>query len=228
MKSRLFLLGMLALVLFVSACAPPPELRDPNLLRDESVVSGEPCDAPCWRGITVGETAWRDALAIVEDDPELDPPNVQTDENSTAVVAEFQATGGSPCCQMYSETGEIADLLFLRVAPTTTLGDVIEARGEPSYAIGSPFSDNQAIINLLYPDIPLVVYAFVAGEAEGRLSASSEIIGLLYLKPSDMELLLVTSDLHAWEGYADYAAYRPDGELELTPSVTLTPTSAPE
>jgi hypothetical protein len=224
MTLRLFLPGMLALVLLVSACAPPPELRDPSLLRDESLISGQPCEAPCWRGITVGETTWRDALAIVEDDPELDAPNVQTDENSSAVVAEFKPTDGSPCCQMYSETGELVDLLFLRVAPTMTLGEVIAAHGDPAYAVGSPFSDNQAIVNILYPDIPLVVYAFVAGEAQGRLSASSEIIGLLYLKPSDMELLLVTSELHAWEGYADYATYRPDGELEVTPSVTITPT----
>lgn len=227
MTLRTFLPGVMALlVLLIAACAPPPELRDATLLQDTSLISGEPCAAPCWRGITPGTTTWRDALAIIEDDPALDAPNVQTDEDSTAVVAEFQQTGGTACCQMFSETGEVVDLLFLRTAPSMTLGDVIETHGEPAFAIGSPFSETQAIINVLYPDLPVVVYAFVAGE-QAALSATSEIIGLLYLKPSDMELLLQTSDLHTWEGYATYATYRPDGELEVTPSVTLTPTPPP-
>jgi len=223
----MFLPGVMALLVFlVAACAPPPELRDANLLQDISLISGEPCPAPCWRGITPGTTSWREALAIIEDDPTLDAPNVQTDEDSTAVVAEFQQTGGTACCQMFSETGETVDLLFLRTAPNMMLRDVLEAQGAPAFAIGSPFSDTQAIINVLYPDIPVVVYVFVAGE-QAALSATSEIIGLLYLKPSDMALLLQTSNLHTWEGYASYATYRPDGELEVTPSVTLTPTPAP-
>lgn len=227
MTLRSFLPGaLILLVMFLAACAPPPELRDATLLQDTSLISGDPCSAPCWMGITPGETAWRDALALIEDADGFDAPNVQTDPDSTSVVAEFQQTGGTACCQMFSETGEIVDLLFMRTAPRMTLGDVIEVQGEPAFAIGSPFSEAQAIINLLYPDLPIVVYAFVAGEA-AMLSESSEIIGLLYLKPADMELLLQTSSLHEWEGFASYATYRPDGELEVTPSVTVTPTPTP-
>jgi hypothetical protein len=224
MRLRILLPGLLALVFFV-ACAPPPELRDPNLLQDNSLLTDEPCAAPCWRGITPGETEWNDALTIIEDDPTLTDPQTQADENSGAVIAEFQQLDTNvACCQMFSEVGQVVDIVFLRTAPTVSVGEVIEAKGEPSYLLGTPFSDDQAIMNLIYPDIPMVLYAFVEGTT-GSLSEDSPIIGILYMKPSDMELLLQTSDpgLQAWEGYQSYQYYD-ESELEITPSITLTPT----
>ena len=171
-----------------------------------------------------GETPWGDALTILEDDATLADPQVQSDEESGAVVAEFQQIDtGASCCQMFSETGEVVDILFLRTAPDVTVGDLIDAKGEPAYLIGSPFSDDQAIINLIYPDIPMVIYAFVPGTT-GELTEDSEIIGVLYLKPSDIETLFETSapGLQEWEGYQSYQYYD-ESELEITPSVTLTP-----
>jgi hypothetical protein len=67
-----------------------------------------------------------------------------------------------------------------------------------------------------------VVYAFVPG-TDGSITEDSEIVGILYLKPGDMEVLLQTSELQAWEGYMSFQAYE-ESELEITPSVTLTPT----
>jgi hypothetical protein len=224
MKLRLLVPGLLALVFFFAACQPPPELRDPNLLQDRSLITNEPCEAPCWRGITPGVTSWSDALTILEDDTTLGDPTPQSDEESGAVVAEFQQINSNvPCCQMFSESGELVDVVFLRVAPLVTLGELIDSKGEPAYLIGSPFSDDQAIMNLIYPDIPMVVYAFVAGTS-GTLTEDSEIIGILYLKDSDMQTLFETSQpgLQAWEGYQSYQYYD-ESELEITPSVTETP-----
>lgn len=223
MKLRILLPGLLALVLCFAACQPPPELRDANLLQDTSLLTDEPCASPCWRGITPGVTSWSDALTILEDDATLSDPQVQTDEETSAVIAEFQQLdSGVSCCQIYSETGEVVDIIFLRTAPTTTLGQLIDAKGEPAYLIGSPYSDDQAIVNLIYPEIPMVVYAFVPG-ATGSITEGSEIIGVLHLKQRDIDLLLQTSELQAWEGYMSYQAYE-ESELEITPSVTLTPT----
>jgi hypothetical protein len=224
MKFHLLLLGLLFLAVFAAACSVP-ELRDPALLQDTSLITSDPCAAPCWRGITPGETSWRDALIILEDDPTIENLQTQTDENTKAAAADWQQRGGAACCQAFSEDGQTVSILFLRTAPTMTLGQVIAAHGEPTYAVGSPFSDNQAIINLIYPNIPMVVYAFVPG-TEGEISANSEIIGVLYMTPKDMALLEVTSSLHRWEGYGSYSAYRGDEDapFDVTPSVTLTPT----
>ncbi len=226
MKHRVILPGVIALVLLFAACAPPPPLRDDSLLQDSSLVSNEPCAAPCWHGITPGQTAWRDALTSLEDDTNYENVNVQEDDQSTAKVADWQQKDGSSCCQMYTQDGETVSVLFLRVAPTLTTSDVIDAQGEPTYLIGSPFSDDQAIMNLIYPEKSLVVYAFVGG-ATGMLSESSEIVGILYMTPEDMDLLIKTSNLQAWDGYQSYQAYD-ESEFEVTPAVTLTPTPSGE
>lgn len=229
MNVRFALLGVVALALVLAACAPPPELRDDTLIDDISLVSGEPCAAPCWRGITPGETLWRDALTIIEDEPQFENIQVQEDEESNAIGALWNGAGGPECCQMVAEDGETVNLIFIRPRPNMTLGDVIETNGEPSYAIGTPVSEDQAIVNLVFPEIPIIVLAFAPGE-QGSLSETSEIIGVFYTTPADMELFVNTQYLHNWEGYQSFATYRQaeDAEYDVTPSVTLTPTVAAE
>jgi hypothetical protein len=222
-KISLLVLGMLA-VLFVSACSPPPPLRDANLLQDDSLITDRPCSAPCWNGITPGETEWNDALTILEDSTQLENVQTAADEESSAVAAEFQGVGGIACCQMVSSGGEIVDAVFLRLSPDLTVEELLDAKGEPAYAIADIFTEDQAIVNLIYPELNTVIYAFVAG-AEAELTETSEIIGVLYVNSSDMQAIIDTSNLHAWDGYATYATYsRENEEFEVTPSVTLTPT----
>jgi hypothetical protein len=224
MKFRLIMPGLLVLVFLLAACSTP-ELRDTRMLQDDSIITGDPCLAPCWRGITPGETPWRDAVTILEDDTTIENLQTQTDEATGAAAAEWQQQGGTACCQAFSSDGETVSILFLRTAPGVTLGEVIDTYGEPSYAIGSPFSDNQAIVNLIYPDLPMVIYAFIPG-TNGSVTAEADIIGMLYLTQEEMDLLEVTSNLHIWEGYDTYTAYRgeEDATFDITPSVTLTPT----
>lgn len=221
--NRHFLLLILLVAITIAACAPPPNLRDETLLNDTSLITGEPCAAPCFRGVVPGETRWRDAVVSIQDDPEFSNFQEQQAEDSDAVQAAWQQGDNQICCQMASEDGEIVSLIFLRTAPTMNLGELTGAHGDPSYLIGSEFTEDQAIVSLVYPETPMVVYAFVGGAAEGELSETSEIIGVLYLVPSEMELLIQTQDLHEWEGYQSFAAYN-DGPFEVTPSITLTPT----
>ncbi len=223
MKRRLILPGVMALVLLFAACSPPPPLRDDSLLQDTSLVTTDTeCSAPCWRGITPGETAWTDALTMLGDDTTVENVNVQTDDQSSAKVADFQQKGGSSCCEMITEDGTKVTVLFLRVAPKVTVGQVIEAHGEPIYAVGSPYTDDEAVMNLIYPDLSTIVYAFVPGTS-GALTADSEVVGILYMSPDDMDLLIKTSSLHAWDGYQSYDQYDSSG-YAVTPSMTLTPT----
>ena len=227
MKHRLLLPGLFALVLLFAACSPPPPLRDDTLLQDTSLTSTDPdCSAPCWRGITPGATAWRDALTILEDDTTLENVKVQEDDESQAKVVDFQQKGGAACCQMFTEDGENVNVIFLRIAPKVTMADLVEAHGEPTYLVGSPYSDDQAVMNLIYPEKSMVIYAFVAGTT-GAISESSEIIAELFMTPADMELLVKTSSLHLWDGYKAYEAYD-TATFEITPEITLTPTPTGE
>jgi hypothetical protein len=203
-----------------------PQLRDSTLLHDTSLLRlNSSCLPPCWRGITPGQTLWSDALKKLESDTTLEDVTVQNDDTSQAQVAEFQQKEGTSCCQIFSEAGNTVNVIFLRVTPKMTIGQLITAQGEPMYVVGSPYSDDQAVLNLIYPDKSLVVYVFVAGTS-GRLSASSEIVGVLYMTPTDMDLLIRTSSLYDWKGYRSYQAYS-TGNYDVTPSVTLTPTTRP-
>jgi hypothetical protein len=223
MNVRIFqLVCLAALALLLAACGPPPDLRDPLLIDDTSLVDGEPCGAPCWRGIIPGETPWNQALTIIEDDPTLEDPQVQEDTESEAIVAAFRRTGGSDCCQLFSENGSLVNLIFIRIAPGLLLPDLIDTYGEPTYVLGSEFSEEQTIVNLVYPQVPMVVYAFVPG-VNGALDESSDILGYLYMTESDMELLVDTSSLYPWTGYGAYQTII-SGEYAVTPQPTATAT----
>ncbi len=227
MKFLLLVSGLLVLLL-TAACSAPPPLRDDTLLHDDSLITDQPCAAPCWNNITPGETAWNDALTILEDDTDIENVQTQQDDDSEAIVAEFQGVGGGACCQMFSDNGTAVSLIFLRLAPDITVGELVDAQGEPSYAIGSEFAEDQAIVNLLYPELQTVVYAFTAG-VNADLTEDSEIVGVLYMQPSDMELLVQTSNLHGWEGFGPYQTYAvTNEEFEVTPEVTITPTPGSE
>ncbi|NDJ62479.1 MAG: hypothetical protein GYB67_15230, partial [Chloroflexi bacterium] len=173
--------------------------------------------------IIPGETTWRDALTILEDDTSLANIEQQQSEESGAVAIEWARADGAPCCQLGSEDGDVVNFIFLRTTPDISFGEAIDVIGFPSYLVGTPFSEDQAIMNLIYPNIPLVLYVFVAGET-GDIQRASEIIGILYLTEDDMERLLDTAEpgLHVWEGFESYQYYD-EGEFEITPIPTITP-----
>lgn len=224
MRFRVLLLGLASLVLLATACLPAPQLRNDNLLQDTSLITGDPCEAPCWRGIIPGETDWNDALDIIEDSDDFTELTTETVENDTIIRAVWQqGEDGESCCQMFSsEDGEIVNIIFLQRAPVMVLSEVIEVWGDPDYVVGVEFSADQAIMNLFYVDVPMVLYVFLPGTEEGELTEDSEIIGTLYITPDDINEILETNNLHVWEGYQSYTAYE-EGEFEVTPIATPTP-----
>jgi len=229
MKFRYLLPGVLALVLVIAACTPPPNLRNEKFLHDDSLIEiDESCVSPCWNGIIPGETEWNDALTIIEDTPNFDQPQTQNAQEGPAIGALWKETNGDDCCQMVTTEGETVDWILLQLAPNHTLEELIEVRGEPTYAVGTPGNDEQAVMNLFYPDQGLVVFVFVAGAANGELSDSSEVVGVYYLAPGGMDTILEQSSLYAWQGYDTFAAYAPDAEnadFAITPIPTAEATS---
>jgi len=224
MKSRVFFFATI-LILIVAACAPPPNLRDDAFLNDVSLLSDEPCEAPCWRNITPGETSWRDALIIIEDDSGL--TNIQTENapESDARLMNFNAGDGAQCCRIFSEDGETISAILTLLAPQMTLGDIIDKYGEPSYLTGDDVTPDQALVSIVYPDANIVLYVFGAGITEGELTPASEIIGAIYLSAEEMEELLFTTSLYDWEGFGAISGMI-DGEFDLLP--TDDPEATPE
>lgn len=207
MNRRLLLFAVL-IAIVLTACAPPINLLDENNLKDTSLLSGDPCEAPCWNGIVPGETTFRDAMIMVEDDARFtNVEEVDLEDATEERLFSFAQGEGNTCCQVLSESGGIIDSMLLFLAPEITVGDILEKFGEPTYLLGDTPSEDQGFILLVFPDVPLVVYAFVAGSAEGEISGTSEIIGVLYLTDEAMQRLIDNNSFYEWDGYQSYSTY---------------------
>ena len=209
----------------------PSGLRDDRLLHDRSLITGEPCAPPCWRGITPGVTRWDDALAILEDDPTLGDLQFETTGRDAHVYFVYFAEpgGGETSNFLVSPDAKTVAMTYLMLAPEMTVGELIEAHGEPTYAVRDLRIED--FTNLIYPEKQMVVSAFVTGQ-RGTLSDSSEIVRLIYARAADMDVLMEISSLHEWEGYASSETYGPNAPFEVTavptPTLpTLTPSRTP-
>jgi len=217
MKIRL-ILALCSAIVLVAACAPTPQIRNDAYLVDDSFLTGDPCEAPCWRGITPGETDWEDAVAIIQDDTTLNDFQQEVAEDTDAIGAVWGRVDGERCCQMFTEEGDVVEFIVLQTAPNSTLGEALDVHGDPDYLFGQALTDDQGVFSLFYVDIPMLLYVFVEGEA-GVLSATSEIVGFGYTTEDNMQRLVNESELHTWEGYQSFTDYM-EGELEITPIPT--------
>ncbi|GAB1421331.1 hypothetical protein MASR2M15_14900 [Anaerolineales bacterium] len=212
------------ILLLAAACSPAPQLLDEKLLHDTSLITNDPCEAPCWLGIVPGETSWRDASIVIEDHGNF--ANIETLEdeqgNTDAKMMSWTEIDGSACCRMYTRDGNTVSALLLLLAPDLTLQQVMDVQGEPDYLIGEPVTDDQALVSLIYPDKQLVVYAFTAGEAEGQISGESPVIGSIYLDDEDMTAVMSTTSMYQWDGYASLSDYI-SKEYDYIPESTLEP-----
>lgn len=223
MRLRLILLVAVVFILALAACIPEvPPLRDETFLPNPAILSGEPCEPPCWNNIIPGETSWDDAFTILEDDPDMREIQQDDVEESDVRALAWQYRDGRSCCQIIStEDGQGISSILLFTTPDVAIGAVIDLYGDPAYMGGADISPDQAMVVLLFPDVPMLVYVFVEGTATGRLSASSEIIGVTYTDAETMQLVLESNNLYVWDGYGSYAEL-----FEGSPDITAEPTDS--
>lgn len=207
------------LVLFVSAaCAPAPDLQNDAYLRDRSLVDDENCGAPCWQDLIPGESSWLDAREVIETGSYTDIERSESEEDNAEAVS-FGATEGQPCCYIYTATGETVDRIWLLMAPDIKLVEVIDKYGEPEYIQGENFPGEQALVALLYPDQPMVVYIYADSVEAGVVNEDSDVIGVLHLSAEEMETVLTYENFYDWDGYGSLATII-DGEFDITAEAT--------
>ncbi len=192
----------------LTACAGEVNLLDETKLSDTSLLTGEPCVAPCWNGIVPGETRYRDAKLIIESDAGLKvAEEPEPEDDSPARMLNFAQGDNPACCQLFSRDGETVTSFLLQMAPDITYGPVFDRFGEPDYISGQQVSDEQGYVALIYADLPLVIYAHVANPAEGDVSVHNEIIGAMYLGAAEMEQVLLCASLFSWRGFLPFTTY---------------------
>jgi protein-disulfide isomerase len=165
-----------------------------------SLVSGEPCDAPCWNGITPGKTTYEEAKSLIEEKRQFINVEEQSAPEQSAVLLSWSTFDGYACCQLYTENGETVDELFLIATSTLALSEVLEANDEPAYALARETENGDIIVNLFYPEVNLLLYAFVAGSGDTALTEESDIVGASYVTEARMETLLEDLQPFEWAG----------------------------
>ena len=199
---------LLCAVFALAACAGEVNLLDETKLQDTSLLSGEPCEAPCWNGITPGETSYRDAKLILESDRRFTIKDESEPEgDNPGRVFAFAEGDHDSCCQVISRDGEIISSFLLQLAPAMRFGPVFDKYGEPQYVAGQQVSAEQAYSVLVYPELPLVIYAFAGGDEQSMVSVENRIIGVMYLAEPEMQELLTCARLNLWKGFVSIAEY---------------------
>ena len=215
MKRGRSLLIILVFALFLAACSPDINLLNDSMLSDTSLITGEPCEAPCWNGITPGETRYRDAKLIIESDERFKLGEEPAPEEGNPARRFTFGEGENPsCCQIASRDGETVSSFLLQTAPIMTLGPVYDLYGEPDYVLGDQVSEEQGYVALIYTELPIIVFAYVASPATGEVSVSSPIIGTTYLHPDELTETMRCVSLYNWRGFVAFATYN-DGEFDF-------------
>ncbi|MDQ7027631.1 MAG: hypothetical protein Q9P01_22050 [Anaerolineae bacterium] len=200
MPNRLWGL-IIVIVLLITACAPVLELRNDAYFQDTSLVDGEPCFAPCWRNLTPGETTWDEAEATLPTFEDVSNIKRVRNRDTGEEIYNFHYGEGPQCCRIYTRDGSTLASLLLLVAPEMSLDAVIEQYGEPQYIQATDITDDQSFVTLVYVDVPMLLYIFAGGVTDGEISADSEVIGTVYMAPSEMTALLNETAMFTWNSY---------------------------
>ena len=179
---------------------PERSLINERFLADTSLLSGDPCGPPCWRNIVPGETALADALAVVS---EMEGVVLRGEAEG---AFQFGPPDGPPCCQVSADEDQIVDAIILQFAPAMTIGDAIEAYGEPLFFRGQPYAEREAILWLYYPEIFTMIQVIVPG-TEGHLAAGSPLVAAYYLTELDTSQAVAAGAFSPWKGYVSYREY---------------------
>ena len=212
----------------MAACSPDINLLNEDMLSDTSLLTGDPCAPPCWNDIVPGETRYRDAKLIIESDSRFKMgEEPEAEEGSLARSFTFGEGDKPQCCQIISRDGETVSSFLLQTAPRMSFGSVFDEFGEPDYVAAEQVSDEQGYVALIYQELPLIIYAYVAKPSEGQVSVSNPIIGVMYLRAEEADELLVCASLKHWRGFTAFSAYQGDefdfvgegvGDEELCPT----------
>ncbi|MEJ2353032.1 MAG: hypothetical protein P8Y03_24860 [Anaerolineales bacterium] len=160
-RAVIYILMIILLLTLAGCIMNPPTLEatptvtlNPSLM-DRSLLTGEPCPAPCWYGLELGKTTKEQALERVKTLSFIDPTHIsETDyqyswgepqERDISVLVSL------PCRQPQEDTCaklEFVDNLLKAIYPipnySLSFGDVVAHLGPPDYFRLGP----------VYPDGP--------------------------------------------------------------------------
>jgi hypothetical protein len=221
MKRLAFVFMLIVGGALLAACQPPPDLRNPNYLKDQSLLTGTPCEAPCFQGVQVGVSTLVDAeLKLKETGLFKDFSKEEANGQTPARLVFSGKDNTQGCCTLQADAKGIVELIGLQLAPEMKVGDVIRKFGEPKYTVSGQYSEKEGVLQMLYPDKGIAVWV-VPGDAASSLEPDDPVVATVYVAPERFQELVRSATLQGWSGYVSFKDI-----LTATPVTTPVPTSA--
>jgi hypothetical protein len=197
-----FLLVLFMIVVFISSCkafAPASNHKSSEFpaesLVDRSFVTGQPCQAPCWYGLELGESTVDDIRKTLPELPFVDSSKIY--EQSTGefgsneklfVVYCTYATDTDFCSELTtSKDGKLSKIVVI-VAYELTLQTVIESLGIPEFYNVSPSPNkDECHVEVFWPEEDMVVTfsdsprdRLCTRTDKEKIDLKSQMLGLIY------------------------------------------------
>ncbi len=132
---------------------PTPTI-EPSLI-DTSILTGVPCQAPCWYGLVPGRSTKAEALAIVQSLPFIDPKALSEEPyRYWDTTKEGQVPGtlvrfrckrpGVASCVVLVVVNDVVKQILLSAPPSLTVRDVVAHLGPPEFVSASRIAPEDA------------------------------------------------------------------------------------
>jgi peptidylprolyl isomerase len=210
--------GLAGTLSAVHAQVAPPPLKSDKYVADTSIISGDPCAAPCFDKITIGQTTLADALTALKADTRFG--NVQ---NTGSQVA-WTTAGGDPAGQLLVNAAGVVDIMQIRIAPKVTLKQIVDKFGNPDYVLPQDYSATEVAFGVIYEKLGLVMVAALDGQTDS-VKAENPIVLLEYFVPAELSKNIANTPLNGWTGFQPYSVYKAATPVHTPPPP---PTAIPQ
>ncbi len=171
-------------------CGEPPPL-------DRSLLTGEPCEPPCWQGLTPGESTEEDVAEFMRTTRFVDAGSVrrssytrltQGGEEVAGVVIHWRSSWGLSACNDFCVEEGVLNSITICPSPGVTLGGLIERYGAPEKYIANlqGYERRWIDVTLFYPTHGFTVY-FTLTPEDATLQPESSVASVWYFRAAPLE-----------------------------------------
>jgi hypothetical protein len=182
---------------------------------DRSLITGDPCAAPCWMGIQPGLATPEEAERLIASLPYVSNESADTVDSdwidgglATFVVHHCSFHPNAPCIT-YAVVGGLVVQLHIDALFDMSFGDVVDALGPPDYYyVDRPSFNPYCNVGLVWLDRSLTIGGgqkdldFCDHAREAGLGANEPVEDAVYTAPSEMPGFIQPGRDLPWTGFA--------------------------